>query len=465
MNFDFWGAGLFTGAAICFSLVACGGDDSNSASNPTKETVASTDNLGICSEDVCNQKVFVEEDSAYFVCDGEKWIEEMSDDDEDSVSVTDPESSVKSSSSSVDVPPSSAPKSSAESSSSGVGDSLSSAPKSSAKSSSSIVDIPLSSAPKSSAESSSSGVGDSLSSASESSAESSSSSVDFPLSSAPESSSESSSSSVDFPLSSAPESSSESSSSSVDFPLSSTPESSSSEKVAWAYLNPEISYGLMQDSRDGQYYKTVKIGEQVWMAENLNYDPGDVSSMGSYATNACYGNKPENCAKYGRLYTWEVAMNDRFCTYGLSCKPSGTVRGLCPEGWHLPSFDEFVTLLEPMASTIEYDDGGSREYDDAGKKLKSQTGWKPSSFGASYSQNSNESGFTALPAGGFDGMRNFSQIETHAFFWSASEYKGKYDYEENVAFGLELNNTFYVAYLSFQTKTDIASVRCIQNTR
>ena len=427
MNFDFWGAGLFTGAAICFSLVACGGDDSNSASNPTKETVASTDNLGICSEDVCNQKVFVEEDSAYFVCDGEKWIEEMDDDDEDSVSVTDPESSVKSSSSSVDVPPSSAPKSSAESSSSGVGDSLSSA--------------------------------------SESSAESSSSSVDFPLSSAPESSSESSSSSVDFPLSSAPESSSESSSSSVDFPLSSTPESSSSEKVAWAYLNPEISYGLMQDSRDGQYYKTVKIGEQVWMAENLNYDPGDVSSMGSYATNACYGNKPENCAKYGRLYTWEVAMNDRFCTYGLSCKPSGTVRGLCPEGWHLPSFDEFVTLLEPMASTIEYDDGGSREYDDAGKKLKSQTGWKPSSFGASYSQNSNESGFTALPAGGFDGMRNFSQIETHAFFWSASEYKGKYDYEENVAFGLELNNTFYVAYLSFQTKTDIASVRCIQNTR
>ena len=446
MNCDFLrGAGLFTGTAICFSLVACGGDDSNSASNSTKEIVASADNLGECSEDISNQKVFVEDDSAYFVCDGEKWIEEMSDDDEDSVSVTDPESSAKSSSSGVGDSLSSAPKSSAESSSSGVGDSLSSASESSAKSSSSIVDIPLSSAPKSSSESSSS-------------------IVDIPLSSAPESSAESSSSSVDFPLSSAPESSSESSSSSVDFPLSSTPESSSSEKVAWAYLNPEISYGLMQDSRDGQYYKTVKIGEQVWMAENLNYDPGDVSSIGSYATNACYGNKPENCAKYGRLYTWEVAMNDRFCTYGLSCKPSGTVRGLCPEGWHLPSFDEFVTLLEPMASTIEYDDGGSREYDDAGKKLKSQTGWKPSSFGASYSQNSNESGFTALPAGGFDGMRNFSQIETHAFFWSASEYKGKYDYEENVAFGLELNNTFYVAYLSFQTKTDIASVRCIQDT-
>jgi uncharacterized protein (TIGR02145 family) len=403
------GAGLFTGTAICFSLVACGGDDSNSASNPTKEIVASADNLGECNEDISNQKVFVEDDSAYFVCDGKKWIEEMRDDDEDSVSVTDPESSAKSSSSGVGDSLSSAPKSSAVSSSSGVGDSLSSAPKSSAKSSSSIVDIPLSSAPKSSAESSSS---------------------------------------------------------SVDFPLSSTPESSSSEKVAWAYLNPEISYGLMQDSRDGQYYKTVKIGEQVWMAENLNYDPGDVSSMGSYATNVCYGNEPENCAKYGRLYSWQVAMNDRTCAYGSSCKPSGTVRGLCPEGWHLPSFDEFVTLVEPMASgknVYDSTDGTGRYYD-AGKMLKSQTGWKPSSFGASYSQNSNESGFTALPAGGFDGMREFSQIETHAFFWSASEYNGKYDYENNVAYDLEFENSGYVADLGPLTKSNVASVRCIQDT-
>ena len=448
MNCDFLrGAGLFTGTAICFSLVACGGDDSNSASNSTKEIVASADNLGECSEDISNQKVFVEDDSAYFVCDGEKWIEEMSDDDEDSVSVTDSESSAKSSSSC-------------------VGDSLSSAPESSAKSSSSCVGDSLSSAPKSSAKSSSSCVGDSLSSAPKSSAESSSSGVDFPLSSAPESSAESSSSSVDFPLSSTPESSSESSSSSVDFPLSSTPESSSSEKVAWAYLNPEISYGLMQDSRDGQYYKTVKIGEQVWMAENLNYDPGDVSSLGSYATNVCYGNLPENCAKYGRLYSWQVAMNDWTCAYGSSCKPSGTVRGLCPEGWHLPSFDEFVTLVEPMASgknVYDSTDGTGRYYD-AGKMLKSQTGWKPSSFGASYSQNSNESGFTALPAGGFDGMREFSQIETHAFFWSASEYNGKYDYENNVAYDLEFENSGYVADLGPLTKSNVASVRCIQDT-
>ena len=410
MNFDFWGAGLFTGAAICFSLVACGGDDSNSASNPTKETVASTDNLGICSEDVCNQKVFVEEDSAYFVCDGEKWIEEMDDDDEDSVSVTDPESSVKSSSSSVDVPPSSAP---------------------------------------------------------ESSAESSSSSVNVPSSSAPESSAESSSSSVDVPLSSAPESSAESSSSSVDFPLSSTPESSSSEKVAWAYLNPEISYGLMQDLRDGQYYKTVQIGDQVWMAENLNYDPGDVSSMGTWAMNACYGNLPENCAKYGRLYTWEVAMNSKSCGYGLSCKPSGTVRGICPEGWHLPSLDEFITLIEPMASDIDkyVDDDGTGKYFDAGKMLKSQTGWKPSSFGDYYSQSSNESGFTALPGGGIDGARKFSQIEEDAYFWSASEYEGVYGYEQNVAYSLELEHARYTAYLGMETKTNVASVRCIQNTR
>jgi uncharacterized protein (TIGR02145 family) len=73
------------------------------------------------------------------------------------------------------------------------------------------------------------------------------------------------------------------------------------------------------DSRDGKTYKTVKIGEQVWMAENLNYDAGS----GSW----CYDNNPSNCKKYGRLYNWEVAKR------------------IAPSGWHLPSKDEFETLL------------------------------------------------------------------------------------------------------------------------
>ncbi len=371
---------LFMGAFMCFSLIACSGNDSSAVLNTTKENVALADDLEKCDTDVTNQKVFVEEDSTYFRCDGNNWVEVVDDNDEDSVSVSAPESS----------------------------------------------------------------------------SESSSSSDGVALSSAPESSSESSSSRDGVALSSAPESSSESSSSSDGVALSSTPESSSSEKAAWAYLNPNVSYGLMQDMRDKQYYKTVKIGDQVWMAENLNYNSGDISSDNSWS--GCYGNSADSCAKYGRLYSWDVAMNKASCAYGLSCTPSGTVRGICPEGWRLPSLNEIITLVNPFASSIEeYSDEGTGRYYDAGYPLKSQMGWKKGSFG--YSESSNETGFTALPGGGFNGAREYAYVGEFAYFWSASEK------EQNSAYDLEFDNDFETAYVSALTKSHIASVRCIQNTK
>ena len=95
----------------------------------------------------------------------------------------------------------------------------------------------------------------------------------------------------------------------------------------------------MKDSRDGQTYKTVKIGKQVWMAENMNYD-----IKHSY----CYDNNPENCEKYGRLYTWAAANY------------------VCPEGWHLPTKEEFEILMSNVG-----------EIETAGKMLKSKQGWEP----------------------------------------------------------------------------------------
>ena len=76
--------------------------------------------------------------------------------------------------------------------------------------------------------------------------------------------------------------------------------------------------GTLTDTRDGKIYKTVKIGEQVWMAENLNYE-----AEGS----RCYNDSTTYCKKYGRLYNWETAMK------------------ACPNGWHLPSEKELHELV------------------------------------------------------------------------------------------------------------------------
>ena len=208
-----------------------------------------------------------------------------------------------------------------------------------------------------------------------------------------------------------------SSSSSVDETKSSSSVTSvSSSSVPEGYVDPlTVVTGTMTDTRDGQMYKTVKIGTQTWMAENLNYAytgvPYKYKDNTSDSTSWCYDNDPTNCTKYGRLYTWAAAMdsagtwsaNGKGCGYGVQCTPIYPVRGICPEGWHLPNDTEWDTLFVAV---------GGLEV--AGNVLRSQTGWDNNGNGT------DAFGFSALPAGyryHYEGQFLYAGSEVH--FWTS----------------------------------------------
>ncbi len=166
------------------------------------------------------------------------------------------------------------------------------------------------------------------------------------------------------------------------------------------------------DSRNATVYGYAKIGEQTWMAENLNieYNEGTAKSY-------CYNNNADSCAKYGRLYTWSAAMDSatvfsedgKDCGNGTTCSATGNVRGVCPAGWHLPSNGEWNTLSNYVAANTT---GG---VDSVGYALKSASGWKDGENG------SDAFGFGALPAGSYSNTDSFHDILTLANFWSSTE--------------------------------------------
>ena len=211
--------------------------------------------------------------------------------------------------------------------------------------------------------------------------------------------------------------------------------------------------GSMTDSRDGKTYRTVKIGDQVWMAENLNYAYYKFEVLGKAFTSDsiswCYGNDPANCTKYGRLYTWGAAMdsvgkwstNGKGCGYTKTCSPTYPVRGVCPDGWHLPTKADFETLFTAVG-------GKSTE----GKVLKSTSGWNSSGNGTdAYS-------FSALPAGHrYDGGY-YRDGGYHAYFWSSTEIDSYHAYYMSLYCRNDAAylNDDYSKYYGF-------SVRCVKD--
>lgn len=166
--------------------------------------------------------------------------------------------------------------------------------------------------------------------------------------------------------------------------------------VATAFADPQLD--SMTDPRDGKVYRIVQIYEQIWMAENLNYE-----TKNSF----CYNDSLSNCQKYGRLYTWTAALN------------------ACPDGWHLPSEKEWMTLRENVGRM-----NSDNHYHYVGKLLKSKNGWNNERNG------SDTYGFSVIPAGRMDRLttskeRVFSRKGSLAYFWTSSERDsehGKYVY-------------------------------------
>ena len=215
----------------------------------------------------------------------------------------------------------------------------------------------------------------------------------------------------------------------------------STTSVITDYLNPEKNYGDLIDERDGQLYKTITIGDQTWMAQNLNflYEKGTSHSF-------CFGDDPANCEKYGRLYTWSAALDSAglYSEDGLGCGGGATcgyfpvLRGVCPEGWHVPSDKEFETLRSFVSSAGDLQALGFAEWSGA----------------------TNTSGFSAIPSGLYtynygDNKADYYNLGEVARYWSRSEGASN-PYALVIKSSQKLEGT--------NDTDDRLSVRCIKDT-
>ena len=158
-------------------------------------------------------------------------------------------------------------------------------------------------------------------------------------------------------------------------------------------------------------YRTVTIGTQKWMAENLD---------NAVAGSVCYGNFSYNCTKYGRLYTWEAAKT------------------ACPSGWRLPTNAEWTMLVSFV--------GGS-----AGTKLKSKTGWNNDGNGT------DAHGVSALPGGIGSNDGYFFYVGNEGHWWSATGFDTSLAWSRSMRY----DNENVVSGYDF--KSNLLSVRCVQD--
>ncbi|MDR2591988.1 MAG: fibrobacter succinogenes major paralogous domain-containing protein [Chitinispirillales bacterium] len=206
--------------------------------------------------------------------------------------------------------------------------------------------------------------------------------------------------------------------------------------------------GTFTDDRDGTVYKTVKIGTQTWMAENLNY---------AVDSSWCYDNDPDNCVMYGRLYSWAAAMDlDRRFNDSTWGGNSVKHKGVCPTGWHLSSRDDWDQLSESVGGTKD-NIGSFINWLDAGKKLKSTSGWVSTS--TRNGNGTDDYGFSALPGGMRDigGAVDFTRGGAEGTWWTSMNFSRAQAYHRNIGYSND-----HVTEAG-RKKYEERSVRCVQN--
>jgi len=206
-----------------------------------------------------------------------------------------------------------------------------------------------------------------------------------------------------------------------------------------------ISYGSV--SYGGQTYKTVLIGTQTWFAENLNYN---------VSGSKCYENYTANCGIYGRLYDWATAMALPSSCNTTSCASEiqSPHQGICPDGWHIPSSEDWGRLSR-------YVDGTSGTFagygsSTAGRYLKATSGWNSNG-----NDGTDGFGFSALPGGSGIPGGSFRNVGLNGYWWSANEYVGYSD----IAYRRYMVYSGGSAYWDDGNKSNLYSVRCLEDSK
>ncbi|WP_308604666.1 FISUMP domain-containing protein [uncultured Fibrobacter sp.] len=227
--------------------------------------------------------------------------------------------------------------------------------------------------------------------------------------------------------------------------------------VTTKYLNPAIEYGELLDTRDNRVYRTVKIGNQEWMAQNLAYEDqsATISLQGQMW---CYYDSAAFCETYGRLYSWSAAMG--FNTSMNSTLAGDLVqsqhRGICPEGFHIPSAAEW----DELAAYVDAHNGA----EGVGTSLKSPYLFQ---MRDSIPQGTDLFGFAGLPGDDHvDGQKSAITGKTAGYDDNVGRYGSWWSSSESAA------GTASRRYLIFRdealnvgtsSKADGKSVRCLRD--